>query len=245
MNQIWQIRYSKSVTETDVTGVVGSEKNQVEELKNTIEPRRSDRIKQRPPMIYNELDSDNDYLLCAQSIVFKIPTSFDEIKTTENRVKWEQAVADEINSLMINKTWDLVSKPKDKNIVDCKWVFTIKHDENGNPSKYKARLVARGFSQKYLTYYNETFAPVARIASFRFVIVFANQYNLLIHHMDVKTAFLNGELKEEIYMKVPQGVKCKDNQVCKLNKAIYGLKQAARCWFETFERCLVEKGFQS
>ena len=84
--------------------------------------------------------------------------------------------------------------------------------------------------------YNETFAPVARISSFRFVIAFANQFNLLIYHIDVKTAFLNGILKEETYMRVPDGVKCNDNQVCKLNKALYGLKQAAICWFETFEK---------
>lgn len=110
--------------------------------------------------------------------------------------------------------------------------------------RYKARLVARGFSQEYLTDYNETFAPVARIASFRFIISFANQFNLLVHHMDVKTAFLNGELKEEIYMKIPDGVIGKDNYVCKLNKSLYGLKQAARCWFEVFERSLKEEGFQ-
>lgn len=126
-----------------------------------------------------------------------------------------------------------------------KWVFTIKNDEFGYPLRYKARLVARGFSQQYLVDYDETFAPVARMASFRFILAFANQFNLLIHHMDVKTAFLNGKLKEEIYMKVPEGIKCKNNVVCKLNKALYGLKQAARCWFEEFEIALKEKGFQS
>ena len=120
-------------------------------------------------------------------------------------------------------------------------VFSLKNDEFGNPIKYKARLVAKGFSQKYLIDYNETFAPVARISSFRFLIAFANQNCLLIHHMDVKTVFLNGTLKEEIYMKVPEGIKNEDNKVCKLNKALYGLKQAARCWFEEFEKALTEK----
>ena len=88
-----------------------------------------------------------------------------------------------------------MSKPVNKNIVDCKWVFAIKNDDFGNPIKYKARLVARGFCQEYLMDYNETFAPVARISSFRFIIAFVNQFNLLIHHMDVKTAFLHGEKK--------------------------------------------------
>ena len=130
-------------------------------------------------------------------------------------------------------------------MVDNKWVFTIKPDELGNPARYKARVVARGFTQQYLIDYNETFAPVARIASFRLLLAFANQFNLLVHHMDVKTAFLNGKLKEEIYMKVPEGVKCNPNVVCKLNKSLYGLKQSARCWFETFEKVLSEVGFKN
>ena len=183
--------------------------------------------------------------MCAQSIVCKVPSSFHEIKYGDDRKQWEQAIKEEINLLLINNTWTLMSKPVNKSIVDCKWVFAIKNDEFGNSIKYKARLVARGFSQEYLMDYNETFAPVARISSFRFIIAFANQFNLLIHHMDVKTAFLNGILKEEIYMRVPDGVKCNDNQVCKLNKALYGLKQAVRCWFETFEKALIEKGFQN
>ena len=206
--------------------------------------RQSERIKLKPIVSYNE-DSIPDYLLCAQSIICSIPTSYQEIKNRDDRLQWEHAINDEINSLLINNTWTLVQKPENKNIVNCKWVFSLKNDEFGNPIKYKARLVAKGFSQKYLIDYNETFAPVARISSFRFLIAFANQNCLLIHHMDVKTAFLNGTLKEEIYMKVPEGIKNEDNKVCKLNKALYGLKQAARCWFEEFEKALTEKGFKN
>lgn len=106
-------------------------------------------------------------------------------------------------------------------------------------------MVARGFSQQYLTDYKETFAPIARIASFRFILALANQHNLLFHHMDVVTAFLNGILREEIYMKVPQGIDNKDNFVCKLKKALYGLKQSDRCWFEIFEETLLELGFKN
>lgn len=147
---------------------------------------------------------------------------------------------------MLNKTCTLVNKPENKNVVvDCKWVCIIKNDEFGNPLKYKARLVAKGFSQEYLADYNETFAPVAGIASFRFMIAFTNQFNLLIYHMDVKTAFLNGELEEEIYMRVPEGIRSKENEICKLNKALYGLKQAARCWFEVFDNASKEKGFKN
>lgn len=209
---------------------------------SNVELRRSDRLKGRPSVPSKKFD---DYLMCTQTILYDVPNSFLEIKTRHDRAQWESAIDDELNSLLLNKTWSLVPRPNGKNIVDCKWIFSIKNDEFGKPLRYKARLVARGFSQQYLIDYNETFAPVARIASFRFLIAFANQYKLLIHHMDVKTAFLNGELKEEIYMKVPEGISCKKDYVCKLNKALYGLKQAARCWFEIFEQSLKEKGFQN
>ncbi|KPI92981.1 Copia protein [Papilio xuthus] len=214
---------------------------------NTVnsELRRSDRLKDRPPISYRH-DDDDDYLMCAQSVVCEVPSSFLEIRTRSDRSQWEGAINDELKSHAINKTWTLVPRPQGKNIVDCKWIFTVKNDEFGKPSRYKARLVARGFSQQYLTDYDETFAPVARIATFRFLMSFAIQHNLLVHHMDVKTAFLNGKLQEEIYMKIPEGVTCNNsNFVCKLNKALYGLKQAARCWFETFEQSLKREGFQN
>ncbi|CAB3227630.1 unnamed protein product [Arctia plantaginis] len=187
--------------------------------------RRSNRVKGRPPVSYKEID--DDCLVYAQSIICQVPNCYNKIKTREDKSQWEQAIKDKLNSLLINNTWTLVPRPINKNIIDCKWVFSIKHNEFGEPLKYKARLVARGFSQKYLIDYNETFAPFARISSFRFIIGYANQYNLLVHHMDVKTAFLNDLLKEQIYMNVSEGVYSKNNYVCKLNRVLYGLKQAA------------------
>ncbi|CAH0564599.1 unnamed protein product [Brassicogethes aeneus] len=236
---------SKSVVNTNDSDTNECLSQDKQGLKRTASDlRKSERIKQLPSISYNE-DGIPDYLLCAQSIICSIPTSYQEIRNRDDRIEWERAISDEINSLLINNTWTLVQKPENKNIVDCKWVFSLKNNEFGNPIKYKARLVAKGFSQKYHIDYNETFAPVARISSFRFVLAFANQHCLLVHHMDVKTAFLNGKLKEEIYMKVPEGIKSNNNQVCKLNKALYGLKQAARCWFEEFEKALKQKGFKN
>ncbi|CAH2090566.1 unnamed protein product [Euphydryas editha] len=214
--------------------------NQSENADNTQELRRSDRLKNKPSIRYDKIE--NDYLMY---VGCNIPTSYNEIESRDDKILWKNAIKDELNSLLVNNTWTLVPKPTGKNIVDCKWIFNIKNDEFGKPLRYKARLVARGFSQKYLCDYDETFAPVARIASFRFIVAFANQFNLLIHHLDVKTAFLNGELSEEIYMKVPEGIQSKDNYVCKLNKALYGLKQAARCWFQVFEQFIKDKGFQN
>lgn len=198
------------------------------------ELRRSERIQKRPKVSYREEDFDNlhSHLLSISQINITTPNSFDEIKFRDDRIKWEQAIKDELNSLQTNNTWSLVSKPNNRNIVGCKWVFTIKNDEHGNPWRCKARLVAKGFSQEYLSDYNETFAPFARISTFRILLAIANQFNLPVHHMDVKIAFLNGVLKEEIFMEFPEGAQITGNQVCILNKSIYGLKQSARCWFE-------------
>lgn len=204
--------------------------------------RRSERIKGKPNIDYNEEFCYNVYAL---SEICEMPQLYDEIKNREDKLQWEKAIKDELDSLLQNNTWSIVPRPNNKNIVDCKWVFNIKMDSNGNPCKYKARLVAKGFSQQYLVDYNETFAPVARMTTFRVLIAFANQFKLLVHQMDVKTAFLNGSLKEEIYMRIPEGIKSPENHVCKLNKAIYGLKQSARCWFEKFDLTLKELGFQS
>ena len=200
-----------------------------EETNQNIQVRRSTRIKNLPRVNYEEYD--DRYLLCAESINIQMPNSYEEIKYRNDRAEWERAIKDEIESLIHNNTWTLVPRPINKNIIDCKWVFAIKNDASGNPYKYKARLVARGFSQKYGIDYEETFALVARISSFRFIMAFSNQHDLIVHHMDVKTAFLNGNLKEEIFMKLPDGIDNDKNLVCKLNKAIYGLKQSARCWF--------------
>lgn len=199
--------------------------------------RRSERIKNMPTRIsYNE-----ELYYCSLS-VNDVPTSYEEIKHRADRVQWEQAMKEELKSLLQNNTWEYVSCPFNKNIVDSKWVFSIKIDAFGNP-KYKARLVARGFSQQYLIDYKEVFAPVVRINTFRLMIAFANQHNLLIHQMDVKTAFLHGKLEEEIYMRIPEGIVQSKNKVCKLNKAIYGLKQSARCWFTRFDEVLKRHGF--
>ena len=216
-----------------------------EELSNELsdyacESRRSERIKSGVQMPVRYL---NNCIMNAHVFFNNIPNSFDEIQNSKDKEKWHQAIKEELDSHTYNKTWTIEPKPTGKNIVDCRWVFTIKHNESGKPIRYKARLVARGFSQKYLTDYDETFAPVARISSFRLVLSISNQFGLKVHHMDVKTAFLNGILKEEIYMVIPQGLSHGSDKVCKLNKAIYGLKQAARCWFEVFDRTLKQIGF--
>ena len=110
-----------------------------------------------------------------------------------------------MDSLSANEVWDLVELPKDRKTVGSKWVFKTKKDAHGGIERYKAQLVARGCSQKYEQDYDETFSPVVRFESIRMVIALAVQFELNLHHMDVTTAFLNGELKEDIYMNQPEG----------------------------------------
>jgi len=138
---------------------------------------------------------------------------------------------EEYDSLMTNNTWTLVPLPAGRKPVSCKWVFKIKQGANGEVECYKARLVARGFTQTYGVDYNETFVPITKLTSIHYIVALVALENMEIHQMDVKTAFLNGELKEEIYTEQPQGfVHQGEHLVCKLHKSLYGLKQSPRAW---------------
>ena len=136
-----------------------------------------------------------------------------------------------MRSIKANEVWELVELPKGKKIIGCKWVYKCKLGVDGSVERYKARLVAKGFSQKYGLDYDETFSPVARFQSLQTLLALAVQDGLHIHQMDITTAFLNGKLKEEVYMDQPKSfvVQGKEGLVCKLKHSLYGLKQAARC----------------
>lgn len=158
------------------------------------------------------------------------PSSYDEARGVK---EWEAAMKEEMDALQTNQTWDLVSKPPDVQPVSCKWVFRIKRKTDGSIDRYKARLVARGFSQKYGEDYEETFSPVAKMTSVRIVLALAACFGWKLWQLDVKNAFLYGELDRPIYMDQPPGFVVEDrpNLVCKLKKALYGLKQAPRAWY--------------
>ena len=136
--------------------------------------------------------------------------------------------------------------PESSNIVGSKWVLKIKRDANGNIDRHKARLVAQGYSQTHGVDYEEVFCPVARYSSTRTLLAIANEHNLEIHQMDVKTAFLNGSIEHDIYMTQPKGFVDPDHPeyVCKLNKSICGLKQSARCWNQTLDSFLRSNGYR-
>lgn len=161
------------------------------------------------------------------------------------RTQWKQAVEDEMLSLKQNGTWELSKLPNDRKAIGCKWTFKAKTDTSGNVVRFKARLVAQGFAQKYGTDYDEVFAPVAKQTTFRTLLAIATKENLIVQHVDAKTAFLNGELKETIFMKQPPGFEeGESNLVCLLKKSLYGLKQAAKTWNDAMHKLLTDGGYQ-
>ena len=206
---------------------------------NTTEPtlRRSGR-ERRPPDFYGveantvgELQNE--------------PASIEDVLQSPKKDKWMNAMEQEMKSLKENEVWELVELPKDRKTVGCRWVYKLKSGPDGSIDRYKARLVAQGFSQKYGTDYDETFCPVVRLESLRTMIALAVQHGLKLHQVDVTTAFLNGKLEEEVYMRQPEGFVAKGQErlVCKLKKSIYGLKQSPRCWNAALDKQLKDMGF--
>lgn len=151
----------------------------------------------------------------------------------------------EIKMIEKNDTWELTDKPANKDIIALKWVYKIKYNEDGSIQKYKVRLVAKGYSQQPGIDFNETFAPPVRMETIRTVLAIAVQLKLPVYQLDVKSAFLNGELEEEVYVEQPQGyiIKGMEEKVCHLHKALYGLKQAPRAWNSKIDGYLLQNGF--
>ena len=173
------------------------------------------------------------------------PNGLEDALNSEHSEHWKDAMISEYSSLMENETWELVVPSKDKNVVGSRWVMKVKRNEDGQIERYKARLVAQGYSQTKGTDYDEVFSPVARHTSPRTLLALANAHNLEVHQMDVTTAFLNGEVDCDIYMSQPEGFVDPDKpeHVCKLKKSIYGLKQSARCWNSVLDEYLVSAGY--
>ncbi|KAK1379914.1 hypothetical protein POM88_026658 [Heracleum sosnowskyi] len=171
-----------------------------------------------------------------------------EPKKTEEALTgpdWVIAMQDELNQFEQQQVWKLVPRPKNKKVIGTRWVYRNKLDEDGIVTRNKARLVAQGYSQAEGIDYDETYAPVARLEAIRMFLAFAAYSNFKVYQMDVKSAFLNGELDEEVYVEQPPGFENQEllDFVYFLFKAIYGLKQAPRKWYDTLSGFLLENGF--
>lgn len=204
--------------------------------------RRSQRQSTKPSYL-------DDYVLLAEfegeQLLLSLnsePRNFEEAKELK---EWILACEEEIRSITKLDSWTLVDLPHGVKPIGLKWIFKIKRNADGSINKYKARLVAKGYVQQYGIDFEEVFAPVARIETIRLLINLAASNDWEVHHLDVKTAFLHGELKETVYVTQPEGfvVKGSENKVYKLKKALYGLKQAPRAWNHKLNTCLMELGF--
>jgi hypothetical protein len=174
------------------------------------------------------------------------PSTYSEAMASRDAAFWREAVNDEMDSILSNNTWVLVDLPPGSNTIGCKWVFRRKYRTDGTIQTFKARLVAKGFRQREGIDYFDTYAPIARITSIRVLIALASIYKLVVHQMDVKTAFLNRDLDEEVYMDQPEGfvLPRSEKKVCKLVKSLYGLKQTPKQWHEKFDTVILANGFK-
>jgi hypothetical protein len=182
----------------------------------------------------------------ADSEVLK-PRNLVEAKRRPDWPLWEQAIREELDTLHAAGTWTLEHAPPGANVIGSKWVFKAKKDASGKIVRYKARLVVQGFSQVEGIDYFDTYAPVARLSPSRAVIVMANRLGLELHQVDIKGAYLNGELEanEVLYMHHPPSYREDTTRhVLRLRKSLYGLKQAGQCWYQKFTQILSTLGFQ-
>ena len=174
------------------------------------------------------------------------PQTYAEAMESKDAVLWKEAIEDEMESLTQNHTCELTDLPEGARTIGCRWIFKKKLRADGTLDKFKARLVAKGFKQREGIDFFDIYAPVCRIATIRVLIAWAVTQKHVIHQMDVKTAFLNGDLTEEIYMDQPEGFVAEgmSNKVCKLVKSLYGLKQAPKLWHEKFNQVILMDGFR-
>ncbi len=175
-----------------------------------------------------------------------IEPTFEEAKRRPDWPKWKEAIEAELRSLEANGTWEIIERPASGNVVDSKWVLRVKKNAAGEVDKYKARLVARGFTQIHGVDYYETFAPVAKLSSFRLILAIAARNNWPADTFDFNSAYLNSHLDEEVYLEQPPDHEFADRKrfVLKLKKALYGLKQGGRKWYETLCVALADEGFR-
>jgi hypothetical protein len=224
----------------------------------TPEPSKNfDHVEHTPEPIHEEIDSKaprrSKRPRTAKSfgdnfIVYLVddtPKTIAEAFASPDAGDWKEAVHSEMESILSNGTWELIDRPYGCKPVGCKWVFKKKPRPDDTINKYKARLVAKGYTRKKGKAFFDTYSPIARLIIIRVLLSLAASHGLLVHQMDVKITFLNGELEEEIYMTQPDGfvVKGQEDKVCKLLKSLYGLKQAPKQWHEKFDVTLILAGF--
>ncbi len=199
----------------------------------------------RTPVVRWIEESTRPHYASLAAVGVSEPSTLKEALASPQADQWKLAMEEEMKSLEQNETWTLTSLPKGRQTIQNRWVFKLKLDGDGAVRRYKARLVAKGFTQRPGIDFEETFSPVVKHDSLRAVLAVAAEKDLHMLQLDVKTAFLNGDLHEELYMAQPAGFVAagREKEVCKLNRSLYGLKQASRAWNIKFHGFLTKFGF--
>jgi hypothetical protein len=172
------------------------------------------------------------------------PQTYQQAMESHDSTKWKEVMKEEFNSLIENRTWQLTKLPSNCSTIPTRWLYKIKYNGDGSIERYKARLVAKGFAQHYGIDYDETYSPVFKLTSLRILLSIGAIYDLEIHQMDVKTAFLNGDIDTDIYIDQPEGFRQHPHHVCKLQKGLYGLKQSPRLWNKRIDSFLAQQNFK-
>jgi hypothetical protein len=176
-----------------------------------------------------------------------IPHSHKDAAKSAYAMYWQAVEDDELMSLRLHGTWKEIprrSVPRSHRVISCRWVYTAKADADGNVARFKARLVIHGFRQRHGVDFDETYAPVVRFDSIRAILYYAVRRGWQVLQFDVKTAFLHGNLDEQVFMELPPGRRGDGTTVCRLVKSLYGLKQAPRVWNQTLHRALVDADYR-
>ena len=221
--------------ETDEAGVIGDIPTETSEQVTRRYPLRV----REPKKIWPALQS-----VVSSYVELYEPTDFKDAISSPEAHLWREAVNEEYASLMKNETWSLVHLPPGRTAIKSRWVFKVKPGISGSATRHKARLVAKGYTQRPGIDYADTYSPVAKHDSLRTVLSISAAQDLEMLQLDIKTAFLYGDLEEEIYLEQPEGFVAagQEEKVCKLRKCIYGLKQASRVWNRTFDDFLLRFG---
>jgi hypothetical protein len=232
---------------------VGLEENEAPPANDHEEPQQGNDDKSQPTRrSQRERRSaiPNDYVVYMSEDINDIgkmddPASYKEAMKNENSLKWCEAMVEELRSMGFNDVWNLVEIPDGAKRLGCKWVYKTKYDYKGKIKRFKARLVAKGFTQREGIGYTEIFSPISKKYSFIIVMALVAHYDLELHQMDVKIAFLEGDLQESVYMAQPEDfvIEGKEYMGYRLKKSIYGLKQASRQWYLKFDEVIKKIGF--
>ncbi|RVW28194.1 Retrovirus-related Pol polyprotein from transposon RE2 [Vitis vinifera] len=250
---------TEASVESTINQVVQESAPNIDISEQTTLPRRNPPRERHPPakfrdyiaaavryppekfLSYQNLSTSHLAYLTAISSVHE-PKNFHE---ANSQPMWRKSMDDELKALEETNTWNIVHLPPGKHVVGCRWVYRFKFNPDGSIERPKSRVVAQGFTQHFGVDYKETFAPVAKMSTVKVLLSVAANHGWSLSQMDVKNAFLHGELEEEVYMKIPPGHPlCGDpSRVCKLNKSIYGLKQSPRAWHAKLSSILEDLGF--